>query len=104
MEDKAKVELPVDIAGWIELARKAQAEIKLQEEKLDQAKAKIQEALGENEIGLVDGRPVVRWTRVTSMRFDTAKAKEILDPKVYSFLSTESHSRRFTLVEPDVNS
>jgi hypothetical protein len=27
-----------------------------------------------------------------------------LDPKIYTFLSRESESRRFTIVEPDVNS
>ena len=39
--------------------------------------------------------------KVTSTRLDMKKAKEVLDPKILAFLSSESTSRRFTLVEPD---
>jgi predicted phage-related endonuclease len=102
-KDKPKIDLPLDVAAWIELYRKTQGEIKSLEEKLDQAKAKIQEMMGENEVGMLDGRVAVRWTKVTSFRLDVAKAKEVLDPKIYTFLSRESESRRFTIVEPDVN-
>ena len=101
---KPKVELPLDVAAWIELYRKTQGEIKALEEKLEQAKAKIQEMMGENEIGLLDGRVAVRWTKVTSMRLDVQKAKEILDPKIFGFLSRESTSRRFTLADADEHS
>jgi predicted phage-related endonuclease len=103
-DGKPKVELPLDTAAWIELYRKTQAEMKALEERLEQAKAKIQEAMGDNEIGFLDGRVAVRWTKVKSVRLDVAKAKEILDPKIYAFLSRESESRRFTLADPDVNS
>lgn len=99
--EKTRVELPVDMAGWIELYKKTQAQIKELDEKVATAKAKIQEALGENELGLIDGRVVVRWTRVTTVRLDQQKAKEILDPKIYAFLSRESESRRFTLSETE---
>jgi predicted phage-related endonuclease len=100
-EQRASVELPLDISGWIELYKKTQADIKVLEEKVAAAKEKIQEALGENEIGLVDGFPVVRWTKVTSTRLDMKKAKEVLDPKILAFLSSESTSRRFSLVDTD---
>ncbi len=70
----------------------------------EQAKAKSQEMMGENEIGLLDGRVAVRWTKVTSMRLDVQKAKEILDPKIFGFLSRESTSRRFTLADADEHS
>ena len=100
-EQRASVELPLDMAGWIELYKKTQADIKVLEEKVAAAKEKIQEALGENEIGLIDGSPVVRWTKVTSTRLDMKKAKEVLDPKILAFLSSESVSRRFSLVDTD---
>lgn len=99
--ERAKVELALDMKGWIELLRLSQADIKVLEEKIAIAREKIQEALGDNEIGLIDGAPVVRWTKVTSTRLDMKKAKEVLDPKILAFLSSESTSRRFTLVEPD---
>jgi predicted phage-related endonuclease len=98
-EQRSSVELPLDVAGWLELYKKTQAEIKALEEKASTAKEKIQEALGDNEIGTLDGSPVVRWTKVTSTRLDMKKAREVLDPKILDFLSSESTSRRFTLVE-----
>lgn len=103
-KQKPQVDLPLDTAAWIELYRKTQGEIKALEDKLELAKAKIQEMMGDNEVGLLDGRVAVRWTRVTSMRLDVQKAKEILDPKIFGFLSRESTSRRFTLAEPDEHS
>lgn len=102
--DKPKVDLPLDVAAWIELYRKTQAEMKALEEKLEQAKAKIQEAMGDNEVGLLEGRVAVRWTKVVTSRLDVAKAREVLDPKIFTFLSRESTSRRFTLADPDDNS
>lgn len=99
--ERAKVELALDMKGWIELLRLSQADIKVLEEKVAVAREKIQEALGDNEIGLIDGAPVVRWTKVTSTRLDMKKAKEVLDPKILAFLSSESTSRRFTLVDAD---
>ena len=102
--EKPRVDLPLDTAAWITLYRKTQADIKALEEKLEQAKGKIQESMGENEIGLIEGRVAVRWTKVTTTRLDINKAKEVLDPAIYAFLSRESTSRRFTLADPDDNS
>jgi predicted phage-related endonuclease len=99
--DRARVELAADMMGWIQLLKMSQADIKALEEKVATAREKIQEALGDNEVGLIDGSPVVRWTKVTSTRLDMKKAKEVLDPKVLAFLSSESTSRRFTLVDTD---
>jgi len=101
--EKPRVDLPLDTAAWITLYRKTQADIKALEEKLEQAKGKIQESMGENEIGLIDGRVAVRWTKVTTTRLDINKAKEVLDPAIYTFLSRESTSRRFTLADLDDN-
>ena len=100
-EQRSSVELPIDIAGWIELYKKTQAEIKQLEEKAGTAKEKIQEALGENEIGTLDGSVVVRWTKVVSTRLDLQKARKVLAPAILGYLSTESTSRRFTLVDTD---
>jgi hypothetical protein len=73
--EKPKIDLPLDVAAWIELYRKTQSEIKSLEEKLDQAKAKIQEMMGENEIGLLDGRVAVRWTKVCRLDLTLPKPK-----------------------------
>ena len=103
-EQKTSVELPIDMAGWIELYKKTQAEIKTLEEKAATAKEKIQEALGENEIGTLEGSVVVRWTKVTSTRLDLQKARKVLAPEILGYLSSESTSRRFTLVDTDERS
>lgn len=100
-KDKPKIDLPLDVAAWIELYRKTQGEIKSLEEKCDQAKAKIQQMMGESEIGLLDGQVAVRWTKVTSTRLDIQKAKEVLAPAIFTFLSRETTSRRFTLAETE---
>lgn len=99
--ERPKVELPLDTAAWIELYRKTQSEIKGLEEKLAEIRAKITESMGDNEVGLLDGKIAVRWTKVKSFRLDIGKAKEVLDPKIYAFLSRETESRRFTLADPD---
>lgn len=103
-KDKPKVELPLDTAAWIELYRKTQGEIKQLEEKLAEIRTRITDSMGENEIGLIEGRVAVRWTKVKSFRLDVQKAKEVLDPGIYKWLSRETESRRFTLADPDDNS
>lgn len=87
-----------DLAGWIDVLRTAQAEKAKAEEVISQARAKIEEALGDAEVGTVAGVPTVRWSFVTSQRFDQKKAKALLGDAAEQCM-TESHSRRFTLVE-----
>ena len=100
-EVKPSVELPEVMAAWIELLKTTNAEIKVLEEKASEIKGKIQEALGENELGLINGQTVVRWTKVTSTRLDLQKARKVLAPEILGYLSSESTSRRFTLVDTD---
>lgn len=89
-----------DLAGWIDVLRKAQGEKSRAEEVIAQARTKIEEALGETEIGTIDGTPVVRWTHVTSERFDQKKAKALLGEQATACM-VASQSRRFTLVDAD---
>ncbi len=51
--------------------------------------------------GFYKGQQVVRYTTVTSTRFDVKRAKEILPPQVLDVLQVQSNSRRFTLVNQD---
>jgi len=87
-----------DLAGWIDVMRTAQTEKAKAEEVIKQARSKIEDALGEAEVGTVAGLPVVRWTHVTSERFDQKKAKALLGEQA-SDCMVASESRRFTLVE-----
>ena len=98
MTEQTKKELEVGDVAWLDLYKKLQSEIKELEERAADARTHIESALGDDEIGTFQGRPVVRWSRVVTNRFDTSAAKKILDPAIYAFLSKESTSRRFTLV------
>ena len=79
-QDKAK--------EWADVAKDLQAEIK--------------DAMGGEdgtaEVALIDGRPVARWTRVKSRRFNQSAFKKA-DPGTYDLYVEMSESRRFTLVE-----
>lgn len=73
---------------WAELVKDLQAEIK--------------EAMGGEdgtaEVAVIDGRPVARWTRVKSNRFNQSAFKKA-DPTTYALFVEVSESRRFTLVD-----
>lgn len=90
---------PLDeIKGWLDVYRAAAAEKARAEDVMAQARERIEDALGDDEVGTVDGQPVVRWTFVRSERFDIKKAKAILGDEAAACI-VPSESRRFTLVE-----
>lgn len=88
-----------DLTSWLELYRQATDGIAALEERRKVARERIEAALGDAETGTVDGRPVVRWTHVTSKRLDQTKAKAILTARgLINDAMTETTSRRFALV------
>jgi predicted phage-related endonuclease len=92
------VELDDRVAHWVNAYRDIQNQIKALEEQLAVARGHIEEALGDNTTGTVDGKLAVRWTWVTSRRFDQKIAKELLDPQQLQHCMLEQHTRRFELV------
>lgn len=97
---KPTVTLPQDASAWLGLIRQCDQQIKDLEETKQVARKHIEQLLGENEIGVIDGKPVVRWTVVPSTRLDTSKLKAER-PEVYEAFTRTSISRRFTLVDPE---
>ena len=95
------VDFDEGIAQWLQQYRHAKEEIARWEEIADIARSHIENAMGDAETALYENKPVVRWTRVESRRFDTKKAREILPQQVIDVLEVVSMSRRFTLVDPD---
>jgi len=88
-----------DLTGWIDVLRYAIAEKTRIESVIAQARGKLEDALGEAEVGTVDGAPVVKWTYVTSSRFDQKKARDFLGDTADDFM-TQTTTRRFTLTDP----
>lgn len=87
-----------EIAEAVAAFRHAQAQIKQWELVEKDARARIETALGESEIGTLDDKPVVRWTYVTSSRLDQTLLKGNF-PDAFRACQTESTSRRFTVVD-----
>lgn len=89
------------LRGWIDILHEANAQKKRCEEAIATARAKIEEALGDLEVGCLDDTPVVRYTHVTSTRFDTSKAKKLLPADLYQACTSTTTTRRFTLVDQE---
>lgn len=64
------------------------------------AKAAIQAALGEAEVGTIDGRVAVRWTTVRRNTIDQKLLKQ-RHPDIAAEVMTVSESRRFTIENSD---
>jgi len=97
--DLETVALDPDVARYVLEFKKLKLEEAQLKEQLADARQRIESAMGEATIALVDGAPAVRWTPVESTRFDVTKAKEILPQQVLDLLMVKSTSRRFTLID-----
>ena len=89
-----------DIAGWVDVLRHATEEKRKAEDVIAQARQRIEDALGDEEVGVVGGVPVVRWTFIKSERFDQKKAKALLGDSAADCI-VPMETRRFTLVKPE---
>lgn len=99
--DNKSVILDENTAQWLKQYRDALAKVKEWQEVADIARSHLEVALGENEVALYQGQEVVRWSSVTSKRFDVKKARETLPANVIALFEVEQLSRRFTLVDQD---
>lgn len=95
------VDFDANTAAWLEQYKSALAKIKENQEVADVARSHIEQALGDNEVGMFLNRPVVRYTFVESKRFDTKRAREILPAQVIDALEIISTSRRFSIVSEE---
>jgi len=90
---------PLDeLRGWLDIYAAGQDAKAKAEEAMAVAREKIEDALGDDEVGTVDGQPVVRWTFVHSERFDQKKAKAILGDDLAACMVPQT-TRRFVLVK-----
>ena len=89
------------LAGWLDMLREATTRKAENEETIKVCRAKIEEALGESEIGTIRGMPVVSWKWVKSNRLDQTLAKEMLTAEQLAACMTETTMRRFVVVSND---
>jgi predicted phage-related endonuclease len=99
--EKGVIAFDNDIANWVEQYKSALAKSKEWQEIADVARSHIENALGDAEVGLWQGRPVVRYTTVQTARFDAKRAQEILPAELVEKLQVTSSHRRFTIVTED---
>ena len=90
-----------NLAGWLDLLREATHRKGIEDEQIKICRAKIEEALGESEIGTIRGMPVVSWKWVKSNRLDQTLAKEMLTAEQLAACMTETTMRRFVVVSND---
>jgi len=95
------VEIDENTAGWIEQYKNCLSKIREWQESADIARANIEASMGDAQLALYRGQPVIRWTLITSKRFDVKKAKDFLPADLIEKLSSEIESRRFTVVTED---
>jgi predicted phage-related endonuclease len=95
------VDLDSTASAFLTAYIEAKAKMKEWSEKADIARQQVEAAMGECEIGLVNGREAVRWTTVESNRIDTKKIRELLPPEMVSQLEVTTIARRFSIVDED---
>lgn len=95
-EAKPAVDLTPNVAQWLVYIRQCDEQIRQLEEAKKQARSHIEAALGDAEVGLVDGQPAVRWTFVHSTRVDLRKLRDQA-PDLVEQCTVPTVTRRFTL-------
>lgn len=95
------VDLDPAASAFLSAYIEAKFKIKEWQEKADIAAEQVKAALGEHEIGLVNGREAVRWTTVESSRIDAKKIRELLPPNIVEKFETKTITRRFSIVDVD---
>jgi predicted phage-related endonuclease len=94
-------DLDATAAAWLEAYIEAKSKMKEYAEKADRAQEQVKAALGDCEIGLVNGREAIRWTTVESKRVDVTKLRALLPPQVLDLVEITSVTRRFSIVQGD---
>lgn len=95
--DPTRVDLD-SVRGEILALQQINAQIKVLSDTAKTMRARIEDALGGQDTGTLDGHVVVTWKPVKSNRFDQAAFKKA-HPDLAAEFMTVTESRRFTVVD-----
>ena len=87
------------LVNWVVHLKQLRQDRNMIDEQIELAEGHIKDALGDAEIGTIGGEPIVKWTHVTTNRFDQKAAKALLTDDQVAACTKPSESRRFTIVE-----
>jgi predicted phage-related endonuclease len=90
----------VDLAsvrGHVETLKFVKAKMAALKELEKQARAAIEEAMGEHEVGMLDDEPVVHWSRFKEQRFDQSAFGDEY-PDLLEQYKTAREKRRFEVL------
>ena len=93
------IDLDQTASAFLSAYIEAKAKVKEWTEKADLAAEQVKAALGECEIGLVNGLEKVHWTTVESRRIDVKRLREVLSAEAVETLETVTVSRRFVVLD-----
>jgi hypothetical protein len=89
-----------DYAGLVQVLREIKDQKKALEEREDVIKKTLAEALGDDEIGLVNGKPAFANRKSWPGRLDQ-KALKAGDPETFAKYVNVREARTFTLIDED---
>jgi hypothetical protein len=87
------------LVNWVIHLKQLRQDRNMIDEQIELAEGHIKDALGDAEIGTLNGEPIVKWTHVITNRFDQKAAKALLTDDQVTACTKPSESRRFTIVE-----
>lgn len=96
--DLKTIELDKAASAFFAAYVEAKNKVKEWQEKADLAGEQIKAALGDHEVGLIDGVPAVKWTTVESKAIDIKRCRELLPEQVLALVEVTRQSKRFTIV------
>ena len=91
-----------DLAGTYQQLRNVKEQIAKLKELQTVLEEQLKQAIGEGNIGIIDGRPVAAYSVYSKRQFQQLQLKETM-PEIYANFCTTVTSTTFRLIDPDKN-
>jgi predicted phage-related endonuclease len=97
--NESTVDLDRAAIAFLDAYIEAKTKIKEWTERADLAAEQVKAAMGECEIGLVNGAERIRWTSYETKRIDVKRLREIATDDQIAALEMTTTSRRFVVID-----